>query len=212
MFYDRHVPIAMTRRTVLGAALAATLPAQEAGFEPLFNGVDLSGWEGDPLLWRVEDGEFVGRTPGIPYNDFLATEERYGDFVLRFGVKLIDNKGNSGVQFRSERVKGSMEMIGYQADIGPGWWGDLYDESRRRVSLVEADHDLIDRILKPNDYNDYEVHAEGARVVLKINGRVTADYTEEQADIPREGRIAVQVHSSPDPLEVRFKNIRLKRL
>ncbi len=202
----------LTRRTLLALGAAASLPAQQDGFEPLFNGADLTGWEGDPFLWRVEDGVLVGRTPGISYNDFLATEERFSDFVLRFQIKLLGNKGNSGVQFRSERVKGSMEMIGYQADVGPGWWGDLYDESRRRVSLVEADEKLIDRILKPDDFNDYEVAAQGDHIVLKLNGRVTADYTEEQADIPRDGRIAVQVHSSDHPLEVHFRDIQIKRL
>ncbi len=217
LFYDRRVrstrfTTRLTRRSLLALAAAASLPAQEDGFEPLFNGTDLTGWEGDPFLWRVEDGELVGRTPGISYNDFLATNESFGDFILRFRIKLIDNKGNSGMQFRSQRVKGSMEMIGYQADVGPGYWGDLYDESRRRVSLVEADTKLVDRILKADDFNDYEVQAQGDHIVLKLNGKVTADYTEEQSDIPRDGRLAVQVHASTEPLEVRFKDIRIKKL
>jgi hypothetical protein len=200
----------LLKSAVCAAAAGASLPAAEDGFEPLFNGTDLTGWEGDPLLWFVEDGELVGKSPGIGYNDFLATTEEYGDFTLRFQVKLIDDVGNSGVQFRSQRMKGSMEMIGYQADIGPTWWGDLYDESRRRVGLVEADHDLIDRILKKGDWNDYEIVAEGNHIKLSINGTVTADYTEEDPDIPESGRIAVQVHSGP-PLEVRFRDMRIQR-
>lgn len=206
MFTRRH----FLKSAVCAAAAASSLPAAEDGFQPLFNGRDLTGWEGDTLLWFVEDGELVGKTPGIGYNDFLATTEEFGDFTLRFQVKLVNDIGNSGVQFRSQRVKGSMEMIGYQADIGPGWWGDLYDESRRRVTLVEADHALIDRILKKNDWNDYEILAEGKHIRLSINGKVTADYEEADADIPETGRIAVQVHAGP-AIEVRFREMHIKR-
>ncbi len=199
-------------KTAACAAVAgSSLPAAESGFEPLFNGVDLTGWEGDTLLWTAREGELVGASPGIGYNDFLATEAEYGDFVLRFQVRLVDDTGNSGVQFRSQRMKGSMEMIGYQADIGPGWWGDLYDESRRRVTLVEADHAIIDRILNKDGWNDYEVHAEGQRIRLSVNDTVTAELTEEDSEIPASGRIAVQIHSGP-PLEVRFRDVRLKTL
>lgn len=204
----------MNRRRFLAAAGAApvlTLGAAEEGFTPLFNGSDLSGWEGDDLLWIVEDGELVGRSPGIGYNDFLATEQRFGDFILRFEVRLVDDVGNSGVQFRSERVRGSMEMSGYQADIGPSWWGNLYDESRRRVTLVEADEKLIERTVKKDGWNDYEVRAEGPNIRLSINGRTTAEYVEEEPGIAADGRIAVQIHSGP-PLEVRFRNIRIKKL
>ncbi len=206
------------RRFLLAAAAAAPLASHlgaqepaEAAFAPLFNGQNLTGWQGDPLLWLVEDGELVGRSPGIGYNDFLATEARYSDFVLKFQIRLVDDIGNSGVQFRSERVVGSMEMIGYQADVGPTWWGSLYDESRRRVTLAKADEELIGRILKKNDWNDYEVRAQGPRITLTINGQVTADYTEEDDGIARDGHIAVQVHAGP-PLEVRFRNLRIREL
>lgn len=205
----------LTRRGFLGGALltslASSAPAAEDGFEPLFNGKDLTGWEGDTLLWVVENGELVGRSPGISYNDFLATEERFDDFELRFQIRLLDNIGNSGVQFRSERVVGSMEMIGYQADVGPGWWASLYDESRRRETLAAPDPKLLERTLKVNDWNDYSIRAEGPKITLQLNGQTTVDYVEEDDSIARDGHIAVQVHSGP-PLEVRFRNMLVKRL
>ena len=108
-------------------------------------------------------------------------------------------------------MKGSMEMIGYQADVGEGWWGSLYDESRRRVTLAEADQEALERALKKDDWNEYEVRAEGGHITLSINGRVTVDYTEQDANIPGDGRIAVQIHSGP-ALEVRFRNIRIREL
>jgi len=205
----------LNRRGFLAAVAAGmALPAAdaaEAGFEPLFNGKDLDGWEGDPFLWKVEDGMVVGRSPGIAYNDFLTTTEEYSDFVLRFQIQLVDNVGNSGVQIRSRRVPGSMEMIGYQVDVGPSWWGSLYDESRRRVTLAAPSEATIKKALKPTDWNDYEVQASGKHIVLKLNGVVTVDYTEEDESIEQTGLIGLQVHSGP-PLEARFRNIRIKQL
>ncbi|MDE0107570.1 MAG: DUF1080 domain-containing protein [Bryobacterales bacterium] len=205
----------LNRRGFLAAVAAGmALPASDAaedGFEPLFNGKDLAGWEGDPFLWKVEDGMVVGRSPGIAYNDFLTTTDEYSDFVLRFQIQLVDNIGNSGVQIRSRRVSGSMEMIGYQVDIGPSWWGSLYDESRRRVTLAAPSEATIKKALKPTDWNDYEVQASGKHIVLKLNGVVTVDYTEEDESIEQTGLIGLQVHSGP-PLEARFRNIRVKRL
>ena len=205
----------LDRRGFLAAVAAGmALPAADAaedGFEPLFNGEDLTGWQGDPFLWKVEDGMVVGRSPGIAYNDFLTTTEEYSDFILRFQIQLVDNVGNSGVQIRSRRVSGSMEMIGYQVDVGPSWWGSLYDESRRRVTLAAPSEATIKKALKPTDWNDYEVQASGKHIVLKLNGVVTVDYTEEDESIEQTGLIGLQVHSGP-PLEARFRNIRIKQL
>jgi hypothetical protein len=184
----------------------------EAGFVPLFNGRDLTGWEGDTKLWIVEDGMLVGRSPGINYNDFLATVKTYGDFVLRFQIRLLDNRGNSGVQFRSQRVPPpSHEVSGYQADVSAGWWGKLYDESRRNRVLAGPPQDVLDKALKPADWNDYEIQAVGNKITLRLNGVTTVEYTEADAAIAREGIIATQIHSG-GPMEVRFKNLRIKEL
>ena len=83
------------------------------------NGQDLTGWQGDPKLWSVENGEIVGRTSGLKHNEFLKSEMLFGDFRLRVQVQLVDNKGNSGIQFRSEPLDNGL-VKGYQADIGPG--------------------------------------------------------------------------------------------
>lgn len=177
----------------------------------LFNGRDLSGWEGDESLWLVENGEIVGRSPGIAQNVFLATTESYEDFTLNLEVLLVDNQGNSGVQFRSERDPNSTEMIGYQADIGPGWWGNLYDESRRRENLAVADPAFMEKLIRKDDWNQYEIRALGETIRLVINGRRTVEYVETDESIPRSGRIALQIHSGP-PLEVRFRNLVLETL
>lgn len=213
MNYMPTVAPTLTRRGFLAAASVAAAAratnAAEDGFAPLFNGKDLAGWEGDPFLWKAEEGMLIGRSPGIAYNDFLTTTKEYADFVLRFQIRLLNNVGNSGVQIRSQRVPGSMEMIGYQADVGPTWWGSLYDESRRRVTLAAPSEATIQRALRPDDWNAYEVQAIGKRVVLKLNGTVTVDYTEEDETLAQSGLIGLQVHSGP-ALEVRFREIRIQ--
>lgn len=205
----------LTRRQFMQSATAALAVGcaspVESGFEPLFDGKSLAGWEGDPSLWLVEDGMLIGRSPGISYNDFLVTENTYGDFVLRLQIQLLGNVGNGGIQFRSERVDGDTEVIGYQADVGPEYWGSLYDESRRRVTLAAPDDATLQHALKPTDWNDYEIRAEGQRIALKLNGVTTVDYTETDASIPVTGRIAVQIHSGP-AMETRYRNIRIQEL
>jgi hypothetical protein len=208
----------MTRRRWLESSAAALAvlpaacgPAEEESFEPIFNARDLTGWEGDTLLWVVEDGLLIGRSPGISYNDFLAATAPYGDFVLQLRFRLVDGKGNSGIQFRSQRVPGSTEMIGYQADIGEGWWGSLYDESRRRKPLTEVDASLLQRIIEPAGWNEYEIRAEGPHIRLKLNGETTVDYTEPDASIEQQGLIAVQIHSGP-AMEIQFQDLRLRAL
>ncbi len=183
---------------------------KEAGFVRLFNGKDLTGWEGDKSLWKVEDGMLVGDSPGIKRNQFLATTKSFGDFELRLEFRLRDGKGNSGVQFRSKRVPNDTEVSGYQADIGEKYWGCLYDESRRNKVLVQAPPDL-EKVLKPDGWNSYVVSAIGDHITLTLNGFKTVDYREPDAAIARDGIIAVQVHSGP-PLRVEFRNVRIKEL
>ena len=210
----------MTCVRVLGAALLVAVGAlavayaaeeKEEGFVPLFNGKDLTGWEGDAKLWVVEDGMLVGRSPGIKYNDFLATAKPYGDFILRYQIRLVGGKGNTGLQFRSKRVENSHEVAGYQADFAPGWWGKLYDEARRKKVLAEPKEEDLKKVLKADDWNDYEVRAEGAKITLTLNGLKTVEYTEADATIARTGIFAVQIHAG-GPMEVQFKNIRIKEL
>jgi hypothetical protein len=210
----RHTALALAAATVALAAMgSAAEKDKEQGFVPLFNGKNLDGWKGDETLWHARDGVLVGKSPGIKHNDFLCTEKTYGDFVLRFEVRLRPNSANSGVQFRSKPVPNSHEVAGYQADIAAGWWGKLYDEARRRKVLAGPDKKAIEKIVKPGEWNAYEVRAEGPHIVLKVNGTKTVDYTEPEPPekIAREGIIAVQIHSG-GPLTVEFRNLRIKEL
>jgi len=182
---------------------------ETAGFAPLFNGKDLQGWEGDSSLWSARDGMLVGDSPGIKLNNFLATEASHGDFILKFSVRLVGDAGNSGVQFRSVRVPGH-EMSGYQADIGPGYWGSLYDESRRNKALTTPTPKVLEGLRK-GDWNHITVRAMGPEITLTLNEATSAKYVEADPAIAREGKIAVQIHAG-GPMRVEFKDIYIQAL
>jgi hypothetical protein len=199
---------------VCGVSASAEKPGKpggdEKGFVKIFNGKDLSGWEGNSKLWKIADGMIVGDSPGIKQNEFLATRKKYGDFELRLEFRLHAGQGNSGVQFRSKRLTGSAAIEGYQADIGQSYWGVLYDEHRRRKPLARPAKEL-DRIFKKDDWNSYAISAVGNHVVLKVNGVTTVDYKEGDDSIAREGIIALQIHSGP-AMRIDFRNIRIRDL
>ncbi|MCA0331348.1 MAG: DUF1080 domain-containing protein, partial [Actinobacteria bacterium] len=99
----------------------------------------------------------------------------------------------------------------YQADIGDGWWGALYDESRRNKVLAKPGDSELGKPVKKNDWNDYEIRCVGPRMVLKINGVTTVDYTEADPAIPQNGRIGLQVHGGGKAL-VSFKDVTIEEL
>ncbi len=177
---------------------------ETAGFKPLGNGHDLDGWQGDKALWSLRDGVLVGSSPGIEHNTFLAAPGTYGDFALQFLFRLKDGQGNSGVQFRSKPAP-PHEMSGYQADIGEGYWGSLYDESRRNRVLAPAS-DQAQKALHPADWNHYGIRALGGRITLSLNGATSVSYQESDADIAPDGQIAVQIHAG-GPMQIEFKEM-----
>ncbi|HZS09666.1 MAG TPA: DUF1080 domain-containing protein [Blastocatellia bacterium] len=197
--------------TVLIVWASSGLPAGKA--VRLFDGKTFKGWEGDQKVFRIEDGAIVGGSLNAPLarNEFLCTTRDFTDFVLRLKFKVLGKGANAGVQFRSRRIPNNNEVIGYQADLGDKYWGALYDESRRKVILARPDDALIDRILKRDDWNDYEIRAEGRRVRLGINGHETVDYTEKEDGLTETGCICLQIHGGP-PSEARYKEIIIEEL
>ncbi len=202
----------------LFAFLAAVLTgiAAQAAPNPLFDGKTLKGWEGDTTnTFRVTNGMIMGGTFARtqPRNEFLATKASYTNFVLRLKFRLTGTNGfvNSGVQFRSQRIPNDSEMIGYQADIGEGWYGSLYDESRRNKLMAKADEAVVKQAVKVGGWNDYELHCVGRHIVIKINGATTVDYTEADEKIPQFGHLGLQVHGG-GVTEVFFKDLMLEEL
>ncbi len=182
---------------------------ETTGFVPLFNGRDLTGWDGDTALWSARDGVLVGASPGLKRNEFLSTERTYGDFMLKLTFRLANGLGNSGVQFRSDQLPPN-EMIGYQADIGQNYWGCLYDESRRKRVLQQGSEAAV-KSLKKDGWNSYEVRAMGPNIRLMLNGKNSVNYTETDPEIKTDGKIAVQVHAG-GPMRIEFKDVYIQPL
>ena len=210
---------------------ATTLLAAEGerGFVSMFNGKDLTGWEGKPDGWRVEDGAITGQSskekPCKRAHYLMWRGGKPADFVMRFKYKLVG--GNSGVHIRSREIP-NWDIRGYQADMEAGrqWTGALFEHDRGGMAMrgtkVVIDEDgkkqitnvadpaKLQKHVKPNDWNDYEITALGNHIVLKINGHVMSELYDDQRDkAAREGTIALQMHPGP-PMKVQFKNLRLR--
>ena len=170
-----------------------------AGF---FNGKDLTGWDGNPDLWRVENGEIVGTSKGLSRNEFLVNQVLLADFRLSLSVKLVPNAGNSGIQFRSEALPQG-EVKGYQADVGVGWWGKLYEEHGRALLWKESGEAHV----RTDDWNRYEIIAVGDRIRTSINGKRCVDLDDPAG--AKRGIIALQLHSG-GAFEVRYKDFELE--
>ena len=202
--------------TILAAGVMTPPDQKGSTSKPLaiFDGRTLAGWEGNLDIFRVEDGAIVGGTlkQKIARNEFLCTTRRYADFDLRLNVKLLGGDGaNAGVQFRTTRIPNHHEVSGYQADMGTGWWGALYDESRRKKVLKGPDQNTIKKTVKDGDWNYYRIRAERRRIQLWLNGVQTVDYTEDDPTVDSTGLICVQIHGGP-PSEAWYKDITIVEL
>jgi putative heme-binding domain-containing protein len=174
--------------------------------EPLFNGKDLSNWEGDPAVWSVDAGEIVGKGPQKK-NHFLFHKAELTDFRLTLEIKLTPHGGNSGIQIRSVPVEGG-EARGCQCDAGAGWWGKIYEEGARGLLFPKKDQPFDgDKFIKKEDWNVYEIVAVGNHIQTAINGNLCADYQDDKMAL--KGRIGLQVHAG-GPMEVRFRNFKLE--
>ena len=203
--------------------------------EELFNGRDLSGWEGDTAHWRVEDGAIIGeiaRGQTLRKNTWLIWRGgRLSDFDLRVQVKLTGlPAANSGIQFRCQ-ADSVDHVSGYQADLDMGavWLGRIYDEHGRAL-LVErgtrvrlaADGDRREQrfarpeqfavLFREQDWNDYRIVAAGPHVAVYVNGTLFSELWDEQrGEADLSGLLAFQLHSGPET-RVQFRRVTLETL
>ena len=200
----------LTALTLLLVLASSAARGDEPKWESLFDGKTLEGWEGDLKTFRIEDGAITAGNmkDKVPRNEFLTHKREFADFELKLTFKLLGKGSNAGIQIRSRRIPNHHEMIGYQADMGQGWWGCLYDESRRRKVLAKAPPELV-KVLKADDWNEYLIRCEGKRVRLWINGLATVDYTETDDKIEQKGLIGLQIHGGP-PSQVWYKDIQVR--
>ena len=197
---------------VVASASQPDIPVKPDGWVPLFDGKTLAGWEGNTAVWRAEDGAIKGGSmSGNPRNEFLVTTRPYKDFVFELEYQLVGTEGfvNGGVQFRSAR-KPPTEMIGYQADLGSGYTGCLYDESRRGI-LVRLAPEPTKKLEGTPGWTKLQIRCLGSRIQLFYNGQCTADYTETKPGIPDEGIFGLQIHGGNKAV-VSYRNIRIQEL
>ncbi|MFM8903815.1 MAG: DUF1080 domain-containing protein [Verrucomicrobiota bacterium] len=197
--------------SLLLSLFAASLPAQE-GFRSLFNGKDLTGWDGNPELWSVEDGAITGRTKGpdhLAYNQFVIW--RGGvlkNFELRAKVKC--SASNSGIQYRSKELPeaGKWVIVGYQCDIHANapYNGMVYDERGRGILVQNGQTVIVDdkggkwlaaerdpAKVDFTEWHEYTVIARGNRLIHKVDGKVTIELTDHDAkERDLEGLLAFQ--------------------
>src|SRR5215831_11693420 len=156
-------PIHTVAALTLGALVAFTSDQAkaadsqtESGFQSLFNGKDLSGWDGNPKLWSVKDGAITGQTtaenPAMGNTFLIWTNGTVADFELRCSFRLVpgDSKGfaNSGIQYRSKVVDPPNWVVGgYQADMeaGPDYSGILYEELFRGIMAQRGEKVVWDK-------------------------------------------------------------------
>jgi hypothetical protein len=210
---DRMTPV---KFLILSVALLSLAAADAPTEISLFDGQTLTNWEGNQSFWQVKDGVITAGSLDrkFPHNDFLVSTRSFQNFDLRLKIRLLGFEGfvNSGVQFRSVRVPNNFEMSGYQADAGEGYWGSLYDETRRDRTLVKpTDPEAMNKAFHKDDWNDYRIRADGPHIELWLNGVKTVDYTEPDPSIPQDGFIGLQIHGNGKTV-VEFKDIFITEL
>jgi hypothetical protein len=192
------------------SCLAADEPAEKAEgkFVPLFNGKDLTGWHGDPELWKVVDGVIVGSTDDkqIKKNTFLITDKSYKNFVLKAKFRLRNH--NSGIQFRSKEGE-NFAVTGYQADMADKRYTGILHEEGGKIIVADVKEDEVLQHYKPGEWAEFIITANGPHIKQELNGYTTVDYTEPESDRKApDGIIALQLHTGAK-MKVEFKDIEI---
>lgn len=221
--------------TVLSFIVTVSVFAEGGdGFESIFDGETLDGWSApDMSFWSVVDGAITAESSEVnpcTFNQYLVWQGGdVGDFELKVKFRLLNNNGNSGIQFRS-RIREDGMGVGYQADILPGgpWCGALADEYTGREALMvpNGHKTVVDAdgtrtctpagepvsLRRADEWNDYHIVAKGRHIVLRINGHVSAELIDnDEREFDASGILALQLRSGP-PMKVQFKDIYVKRL
>lgn len=211
-----------------------------AGFDAIFDGASMKGWDGDPSFWHVENGALVGQsTPENPVKQNTFVIWRGGepkDFELKVEYRL--NSTNSGIQIRSVQLPaggdiGKWVMKGYQADIDAAnqFTGQIYEERGRGflamrgqatyvpagggprvIGNLQQSADELKALIKTDDWNQVHIIARGSTIIQILNGAVTSILVDDEtANRALSGLIGFQMHVGP-PMRVEFRNIWLKKL
>lgn len=217
------------RNLVFLLAALLALGFATAAEEKLFNGKDLTGWDGDPRLWKVVNGVLVGETNGtdkkVSANTFLIWDGELDDFDLKITARVTGGN-NSGIQYRSRVLdKAKWSVGGYQMDLHPKqeYLGMLYEEQGRGIQCQRGQRVVLEKGAKPkvvgkldmpkvdlSKFNEYAIAARGSRVYHFINGVLAAEIVDNDPDKRRfKGALALQLHMG-EPMKLEVKDISLR--
>jgi len=200
------------------AAVTASGAEPEEGFEPLFNGENLDGWEvwGDPAGFEVADGIIRCVPSGIGYGAYYAVQE-FSDFVLRVDWRLPKG-GNSGVFIRAPKDGPPEEnhpwISAYEVQLS--YERPERDNAHTTGSLYG--YKAVDPRLpeKHDEWRTFEITCIGPKITVKLDGVTITELDqsehEELAGKPLSGHIALQDNHGPEGTYVEYRNIRVKDL
>lgn len=208
---------------------------EEKGFSRIFDGKTFKGWECDTSFWYIKDGVITGwETPEhqLKQNSFLIySGSQPSDFELKAEYR-ISERGNSGIQYRSEMVPGiKYALKGYQADIDGAntYTGQNYEERGRGflamrgqsvtiptggkpiVDRIIAHSDSLKKLIKINDWNQVHLVVKGNHMKHYINGVLMSEAIDNDTENRKtSGIIGFQLHTAP-AMKIEFRNILLKQ-
>ncbi len=215
--------------------LSSVATIADEGFDPIFNGEDLTGWDAKEGAWEVRDGEIWCTGDSETNNWLIYQESEPANFILKMEFRW--DAGNSGVQVRSDNL-GDWQVFGYQVEIAQqnkmGLWHHSRldsehpkkrarhkmttagehafiseDGSRENVKVAEAE--AIQARYMENQWNTLEIEARGNVLIQRINGIEFSKLTDNDSEMSRrKGFIALQDHGKG--CQVAFRNIQLKQL
>lgn len=173
----------------------------------LFNGKDLSGWEGQERLWSVKDGVIVGKnTDEVKVSTYLLTKRKFTDFRLLAKGKLVESEMHSGIALWGRNAPEHGDKYTYAGHLVmfPSDWG-LYDLFGRNG--LPVDGKPAKAVGKQHDWNELEILAQGNRIRVVVNGQLVVDWRDPEPKRILEGPIGLQLHSNKVPQEVHFKDL-----
>ena len=219
-----------------------TVPDDDTGFVPIFDGKTLSGWDGDTTFWRVDNGEIVGETSPekvVKQNNFLIWRGgTVRDFELKLEFRISGT--NSGIQYRSTELPnvGKWVLKGYQADIDFGglYAGNIHDErgrgptsggavlSRRghvtrivdgpvfKVVGAIGDPTLLRGVMNVNDWNRYHIIARGPVLMQFVNNQLMSVVLDEDSKNFSADGVIGFQMHTGPPFTIRYRNVLYRKL
>ena len=209
---------------------------EQKGYTQLFNGKDLAGWDGPPEAWWIEDGaltwENTAEDPLQTWPYLIWQDGEPENFELLVDFKL-SKSANSGVNFRSSKLKGDDKWAlgGYQADItGDGrLTGTIYRDHPSRPRVLRGqkvavapggehstitfagEAEVLEKAFIPDGWNTMRVVCNGPMISYYINDVLVSELIDNDKKASYKGHIGLQMHQGP-PMKVQYKNIYLKEL